>query len=241
MSVETKNEIQAILEDLKLDEEIFTEEVMGKIKLVVESKVAEKLEVEKEKLEEQNKEELSEFKEDMIDRFDEYTTYFVEEFTKDNEQDIIDSVKVKTAERVLENFNKMVNEFNMSLSEETVDQSDKLDGLESDLNESINENIELKKELAESNKYAMILDRVMKIETEVEKSRFAKLAESFDYEDEDSFNTKLETLQESLVETVEENIESLTETENYNSETVLEESTETSPKSKYLKVLHRTA
>lgn len=237
------NELQEIVESLNLDKEIFTEDVMSKIKLVVESKVNEQLEEQKQALEEENKKELSEFKENLIDQLDEYMNYFVEEFTAENKNDIIDSVKVKTAERVLENFNKMVNEFNMSLSEDTLDQSEDVDKLTESLNKTVNENIKLKKEINEANKYALILDNVMKIGTDSTKSKFSKLAESFTYEDDDSFTEKLNTLRESLTEDTsheEENVLEESETVNSN-KTLIESSTTTDTKKRYLNVLYRTA
>ena len=244
--VEKKEELTDIFESMKLDTEIFTEEVMDRVKLVIESKVAEKLEVEKQQLEESNKVELSEFKDGLIENLDNYMNYFVEEFTQENEKDIIDSVKVKTAERVLENFNKIVNDFNISLSEDTVDQTDKISELEAELNDSINESIKMKQELAESNKYAMIIDKTMKIEVESEKSKFSKLAESFEYTDDESFEAKLNTLQESLEITITEEDESgegnLIEQEKVTEDKILTESkTVQSSKKQYLNVLHRTA
>lgn len=244
---EEKNDLQELIESMKLDETVFTPEVIEKVKLVVESKVNERLEDEKEKLEETNKQELKEFKDDLVDRLDEYMNYFVEEFTKENKKDIVDSVKVKTAERILENFNKMVNDFNVSLSEETIDQSDKIEELEADLNETINKNIDLQKQIAESNKYAMILDRVMKLDTDIEKSKFAKLAESYDYEDEDSFSQKLDVLQESICESSKDSDsgdeETLIESEKLDNNKRLDESLidTTNKRRDYVKVLYRTS
>ena len=141
----------------------------------------------------------------------------------------------------------MVNDFNITLSEDSIDSTEKIQNLENELNDTINENIEMKKEIAESNKYALILDRVMKMQYDSQKSKFSKIAESFEYEDEESFNNKLDTLQESLdVEIVDEenttlNLEESTE-EMTSDKTVLTESAgDESPKSKYLKVLYRTA
>ncbi len=191
-------ELQTVLEDMKLDESIFTEEVMKRMALVVETQVNDKLDEEKEKLNENNKEEISQFKDQLIDQLDEYMNYFVEQFISENQQHVIDSVKLKTAEKILENFNTMVNEFNISLSEDSIDQSDIISDLEESLNEAVNTNIELKREQAESSKYALILEKVMKIDVDSERSRFAKLAEKFEYEDDESFEDKLNTLQEGL-------------------------------------------
>jgi len=243
MAKKKNNELQSIFEEMKLDENIFTEEVMNKIKLVIEAKVNDKLEVEKSNLEEANKAELGEFKEGLITQLDEYMSYFVEEFTNENKQEIYDSVKIKNAERILENFNTMVNDFNVSLSEETVDQSGKINGLEAELNDSINENIELKKEMAVSNKNTLIRETIEKIEIDSEKSKFTKLAESFDYEDDDTFKEKLNTLQESLEITIEDDDNNtLIEAESSNNKTLLKEQSNVSSKKKeYLKVLNRTA
>ena len=73
------------------------------------------------------------------------------------------------------------------------------------------------------------------------KSRFSKLAESFDYEDDDSFTEKLDTLQESLI-TVENEIEELEESELSNDKKFLTESEGAgSPKKRYMNILQRNA
>ncbi len=244
MSTKNIEELQKVFEDVKLDESIFTEDVMKKMALVVEAQVNDKLEVEKETLNEQNKEEIAQFKDQLIDQLDEYMNYFVEQFISDNKQQVVDSVKVKTAERILENFNIMVNDFNVSLSEETVDQGDTISELENNLNEAVNETIELKREIAESNKYALILERVMKIEVDSERSKFAKLAEKFEYEDDESFEEKLDYLSEGLEVPVTQDTETLLEdTEVEDSQTeVLQEAavTDADPMKKYLNVLQRS-
>lgn len=200
-------ELNAILESLKLDEEIFTDEVMSKIALVVESQSNERLQEKETALEEKNKKEIAAFKEQLIDQLDSYLNYFVENFIKENKQQITDSVKVKTADRVLENFNNMVSDFNLSLSEEVVDQTTEINDLKEKLNKAVNENISLKEDINESNKYALILEQVQEIKIDSEKSTFAKIAENFDYKDDDSFKAKLTTLRESIVTEKEKDVD----------------------------------
>ncbi len=237
-------ELGAILESLKLDETVFTDEVMSKIALVVESQSNERLAEKEAALEEKNKTEIAGFKEQLIEQLDSYLNYFVENFIKENKQEIADSVKVKTAERVLENFNSMVSDFNLSLSEEQIDQTDEINDLKEKLNTAVNENINLKEDINESNKYALILEQVQQIVVDSEKSTFAKIAENFDYKDDDSFKAKLTTLKESIitekVDDVDEELEDkeMDEAQDEDSEEeVQQESVQGNMKS-YLKVLN---
>lgn len=239
-----QKELNTILESLKLDEEIFTDEVMGKIALVVESQSNERLQEKEAALEEKNKKEIAAFKEQLIDQLDSYLNYFVENFIKENKQQIADSVKVKTAERVLENFNNMVSDFNLSLSEEVVDQTDEINDLKEKLNKAVNENISLKEDINESNKYALILEQVQEIKIDSEKSTFAKIAENFDYKDDDSFKAKLTTLRESIVTEKDEEVDEemddkeMEEAQDEDSEEEVKQESYTGTMKSYLKVLN---
>ena len=74
--------------------------------------------------------------------------------------------------------------------------ADKVDELESKLNESLEKNIELSKSNDELKRHEILLDVASDLaDTEVEK--FAGLAENINYENEADFREKVETIKES--------------------------------------------
>ena len=73
---------------------------------------------------------------------------------------------------------------------------DKLDDMETKLNEQIEKNVSLNKRLAESVADG-ILDQVSEGLADTQKDKLASLAESVEFESEDNYREKLETLKES--------------------------------------------
>lgn len=206
--------LEVLKESLQIEgkEEIFTNELLESLSVVFEAKIAEhKSKVEEEvkaQLEEANKAEIVEFKEGLTTQLDEYLNYFVEKFLEENTEQIHDEVKVRTAERVLEKFEGLVQEFNIELDESTVSQDEEIDGLKEELNATINDKIALENEVKSFQKAQIISEESSKISIDSEKATFVKLAENFDYTDEETFKSKLGTLAESIkVTEVEEKVE----------------------------------
>lgn len=202
-------DVKKLLEDLKIDKEILSDETIGKFTVIFESKLGEAKQSQQEKLEEQNKEEIETFKNDMLTQLDEYLNYFVEKFIEDNKESITDSVKVKTAEKVLEKFHGIVDDFNISLSEEELTAEDEINDLKENLNYAVNEKIELEKELTDLRKTNLITEKASSFEVDSEKSSFTKIAENIDYLDDESYKEKLKIIFENINTTKEK--ETLTE------------------------------
>ena len=73
---------------------------------------------------------------------------------------------------------------------------EKLDDMETKLNEQIDKNIDLNKRLAESTA-GSILDQISEGLAETQKEKLASLAESIEFESDTEYREKLETLKES--------------------------------------------
>lgn len=182
--------------------EIFTDELLEKLSVVFEAKINEHKSVVAEEvkaeLEEYNKAEISEFKSELTTQLDEYLNFFVEKFLDENQEQIHEDVKVKTAEKVLEKFEGIVQLFNIELDESTISQDEEIDNLKEELNEAVNYNIALENEVREFQKAQVIAEEANKIKIESERATFIKLAKNFDFLDEDSFKSKMDTLSESI-------------------------------------------
>lgn len=236
------DEIMKIFENLELDKDIFNEDVMKQISLFIESKVGEEKATLKESLEEQNAEELSTHKEELTDQLDEYLNYFVEKYIEDNKEEITDSVKIKTAERVLKEMNSFVQNFNIKLNEDVVVNEEETDQLKEELNTVVNEKIRLEREIKELSKQQLVSEKAKSFEVESEKSTFEQIAENLDYQDDESFQESLNFLAEKIdtFKPSDDEGEKLEEKETSdNQDKPLEEDSKGDPMDKYLKFLTR--
>lgn len=216
--------IKELFKGLELDESIFSEAVVDKMAVVMESQLVEAEKAIEAKLEEKYEAELVEYKEFLEGQLDSYLNEFTTEFVEKNKEQIHESVKVKTAEKVLSKFATMVEDFNLALSEESVTDSLESDDLKEQLNAKVNENIQLKEAIAETKVKTLIEEAASDIDVDSTKAKFVGLAESLTFEGDVAFESKLNDLKESL-SPAKESVEPLVEAEVLeNQEEVIEES-----------------
>lgn len=181
---------------------VLSEDVIQKMGILFENTINEHKKLIEEKvtteLQEKNEQEIQEFKEGLTEKLDSYLDYFVSKFVEDNKQQIQESVKVKAAERVLNTFQKLVTDFNIQLSEQTISNDTEIAQLKEALNEAVNKRIDLENKIKEGKRQQMISEAASKVKVESVKSTFVKLAENFDFTSEEGFSKKLSTLAESL-------------------------------------------
>jgi len=189
----------------KINSELLNDEVKLEMTAMFESAVNIAIEAKETELEESNKVEISEFKDTLTTKLDEYLTYFVEEFTQENEQQVEDAVKIQTAEKVLSVFEGIVNDFNMKLSDDTISNEAELEEAKATINSQIEELIESRKQL-EALKVEKIVEGIAaKFEIESDQEKFREVAKTITFTgDADEFKSKLVVLGESIVQ-VEEN------------------------------------
>ena len=103
-------------------------------------------------------------------------------------------------ESFLEGMKSLFEEHYVSIPEEKYDvlsaMTDKLDDMETKLNEQIEKNINLNSRLGKSVAEGIVAD-VSEGLAETEKEKLASLAEGVEFESEESYKEKLETLKES--------------------------------------------
>lgn len=214
-----------------IESEILTEEIQLQIATLFESAINEAVKAKELELEESNRVEISEFKEDLVEQVDSYLDYFVKEYIKENEQIVEDFAKVKLAEKVLRNFQQMVEAFNISLSDESIQSEDEVEELKAENTKLVNKLIESRKETQAVKKAAMISEAAEQLETDVQREKLVEMAKSLEF-DEDIFESKLEVLVDKILTTKEEiKEEKLEEKEE---EIIKEEKTSTDTMKKYL-------
>lgn len=184
----------------KINSELLTEEVQLEMSAIFESAVNAAIAKKEVELDEKNKAEIGEFKEELIGKLDEYLHYFVEEFTRENEKQITDAVKVKTAERVLSTFESIVKDFNLQLSEQTVTDNAELDGAKSKISEQTETILALRKEIQAMQSEKIIVSIAEGLGDDVRKDKFRQLATTVSFISEEDYSKKLGILAESVKE-----------------------------------------
>ena len=194
--VKNDNPLQELFESISSD--ILTEEVQLKLATLFEATVNEAIKAKEEELEEANAQELTVFKEDLVEQTNSYLDYFCKEYIKENEQIIEDFSKVKLAEKVLRNFQQMVETFNISLSDESISSEDEVEELKTENTKLVNKLIESRKETSNVKKAAFISEAQSKLETDIQKEKLVEMAKGLEF-DEELFESKLDILIEKIL------------------------------------------
>ena len=145
-------------------------------------------------------EEVEEVKTEIAERVDSYLEYVSEEWFSANELEIEHGLKTEMTESFLSGMRGLFEDHYVSIPDDKYDvlesMVEKLDDMETKLNEQIERNISLNKRLAESVADG-ILDQVSEGLAVTQKEKLASLAESVEFESEETYREKLETLKES--------------------------------------------
>ena len=180
-----------------------SEEFKRKAATVFEAAVKSKVRDEVSRIEDDYRKELDENinanKDELTTKVDTYLNYVCEEWTKENELAIERGLKGEIAEDFISGLKQLFEDHYIDVPNEKYDvleaQSEKISQLEAKLNEAIEKNVSMKTDNAKLVREQVISEMSSDLaETEIEK--FKSLTEDVDFEDEDSYKEKLETLKE---------------------------------------------
>ena len=242
--IDVEEDLNALIAGEELSEE-FQEKARTIFEAAIRTKVTEMTESIKAQYEETLVEEVKAIKEELQDRLDSYLEYVADEWVSENELAIEHGLKTEMTESFLEGMKKLFEDHYVTIPEEKYDviesMVDKLDEMESKLNEQIDKNVALNKRLAESTA-DVIFAEVTEGLAQTQRDKLATLAENVEFESENGYREKLETLKESY-------FPSKTSTPNSKSENLTEESEATDYQSKavssvmerYLQTMTRVA
>tara|TARA_B100000287_G_scaffold25185_1_gene24357 strand:+ start:6568 stop:7668 length:1101 start_codon:yes stop_codon:yes gene_type:complete len=188
--------------------EELSEEFKEKAKTIFEAALKTKVKEIKENLEAQYEEKVAdrvaEAKEELGNRVDSYLEYVSEEWFTENELAIEHGLKTELTESFLSGMKGLFEEHYVTIPEDKYDvlesMVEKLDDMETKLNEQIEKNISLNSRLSESVADG-ILDSVSDGLAATQKEKLASLSESVEFESEDQYREKLEMLKESYFPT----------------------------------------
>ena len=151
------------------------------------------------KLEEQTATQLVEFKEALVEKVDGYLNYVVEQYMEENKLAVETGLRTEIAEDFIQGMKTLFKEHFIEVPEEKYDVLDELqaksESLQSELDESITQSIELAKEL-NALKAAAILDEQTKDLAATEAEKLKKLIEGVDFDSEDLYREKVSVIKE---------------------------------------------
>jgi len=201
-----------VVEEINIEDDVnallggeeLTEEFKAKAKTIFEAAINSKISEIRATLEEEYSEklaeEVAEEKEALTERVDSYLEYVSDEWMEENQLAIEHGLKTELTESFLTGMRSLFEENYVSIPDDKYDvlesMVEKLDDMESKLNEQIEKNIHLNGRLAESVADG-ILESVSGGLAATQKEKLASLAESVEFESEATYRDKLETLKES--------------------------------------------
>ena len=209
-STETETEAvdlnAAIEEDVNalLSGEDLSEEFKEKAKTIFEASINAKITDIENQLNEQYEkalnEQVEEIKVELTERTDAYLEYVAEEWMEENALQVENGIKTEMTESFMEGMKKLFEEHYVTLPDDKYDvlenMVDKLDEMETKLNEQIEKNVALNQRLGESTAQT-IFNNVAEGLAVSQKEKLQSLAESVEFESEESYRGKIETLKES--------------------------------------------
>jgi len=228
-------DIKAILEkyfkDVTLTEDVKTElETIWTTAITeaVNQKIEEVKKETEERLEEQCRVDLNEFKETLVDNLNKYLDYAVDEFVKENELAEISKVKVEMAESTMKGLLDIIGGHYIKIDETKIDVvkdlEAKVESLTAKLDEQTDSLLEERQQVFEYEK-ALSFKRLCEGLSDNESDKLLSLVEDVHADDIESFEKKLtiikekfvkssgnkeeETLNEDIDETIDKNLDHL--------------------------------
>ena len=196
---EVSEDIAAILSGADLDEE-FQKKATTVFEAAVSAKVSKEVAKLKETAEGRISEELETIKEEFANRIENFLSYACEEWMTENELAIEAGLKAEVTEAFMGGLKKLFIESNINVPTESLDvvadMGEKLDDMETRLNEQVEKNIALHEAVGGYRKNE-ILTELSRGLVEVQKDKFSNLAEAVEFKNEETYREKLEQIKES--------------------------------------------
>jgi len=208
-NVDFSNDLDALVES----EATLSAEFKTKAATIFEAALKTKLSEEIDRIEDQYKNELSEeitaTKAELVEKVDNYLNYVVENWMEENKLAIQSGLRTEIAEGFMNNLKDLFTESYIEVPESKVDLvddlSDQVAELEEQLNKQTEQSMNQSAEL-ESLKRDSVIREACKGLAETQVEKLIKLAENVDFEDEESFTNKVNTLKENYFKTKTQNV-----------------------------------
>ena len=210
--IDVTDDINALVNGEELSEG-FKEKATTIFTAAVSSRIDEETKRLEENYAAQLNEQIDLIKEEMTTKVDSFLNYVVEKWISDNKLAINEGIRTEIAESFMSALKGVFTEHYMDIPEEKYNMvegmSEKLDEMETKLNEQINKNIELNSSLGEFVKESIVAE-VSQGLADTQKEKLSSLAEGVEFASEELFREKVETIKENyfpktqIAESVEE-------------------------------------
>ena len=234
-------DVNALVAGEELSEE-FRVKAATIFEAAVTAKVNDEVKALQEGFEETLTEEVEKIQTELAEKVDDYLSYAAESWMKENSLQIEHGIKTEMAESFFKGLKDLFLEHNFTVPEEKFNLLDgmagELDDMEAKLNEQIESNVSLNKRIGEFVEME-IVNEVAHGLAETQKEKLASLAEGVEFETEEDYRKKVETIKESyFTKKAEVVAEAKTEPTEESSEPLVE-STVSGSMSKYVDAIAR--
>jgi len=200
VELDLTDDVKALVSaDADLSEE-FKDKAATIFETAVKTRIKEQSAILEAQFEEKLASETETVKEAMVEKVDSYLNYVVEEWMKENELAVERGIRTEIAEDFITGLKGLFKEHYIDVPEEKYNVLDDLTGqvkdLESKLNEQIEKNVNLSKDVSESKRASLVIS-VSEDLADTEKEKFASMAENVEFDSAEKFQEKLETIKES--------------------------------------------
>ena len=183
--------------------EELSEEFKEKATTIFTAAVSSRIDEETTRLEEhyaaQLNEQLDVIKEEMSTKVDSFLNYIVEQWISDNKLAVDEGIRTEIAESFMSALKGVFTEHYMEIPEEKYNMvegmTNKLDEMETKLNEQIEKNVELNSALGEFVKESIVVE-VSQGLADTQKEKLSSLAEGVEFTAEETYREKIETIKE---------------------------------------------
>ena len=200
VEIDLTDDVKALVSaDADLSED-FKDKAATIFETAVKTRIKEQSAILEAQFEEKLASETETVKEAMVEKVDSYLNYVVEEWMKENELAVERGIRTEIAEDFITGLKGLFKEHYIDVPEEKYNVLDDLTtqvkDLESKLNEQIEKNVNLSKDVSESKRESLVIS-VSEDLADTEKEKFASMAENVEYDSAEKFQEKLETIKES--------------------------------------------
>jgi len=192
-------DVDALVAGEELSEE-FRQRAATIFEAAVTAKVNDEVKVVTEAFEQSLTEEVEKVKTELAEKVDDYLSYAAKQWLEENSIAVEHGIKNEMAESFFNGLKELFVEHNFTVPEEKFNLLDgmagEIDDMEKKLNEQIDANVTLNKRVGELVKMEIVTECAAGL-AETQKEKLASLAEGVEFETEEDFRKKIETIKES--------------------------------------------
>ena len=199
--VEANTKANTTLDELA-DAQGASDDFKSRAKVIFESALNQKLQIEVQRLEEEFSSRFEQEITDIAEKVESFLNYTSQQWLEENRLVVENGIKNELSESFMSGLKSLFEDHYVTLPDEKYDIFEsmvaKLDDMEDKLNEQIETNVALNSAMSGYTRQATLTDVSWDL-SEAGKEKLAELAESVEFESEDSFRNKLNILKESFV------------------------------------------